>query len=157
MKKFIVLGCSLLLGMSLYAQDNKTMETKLTANAQYQGVEAHKKHYQVIYQLDSNNPDIIKKAIRNINNLLNDPRLKGKVEVELITFSGGTEALLKTSAFETQIKDLINKGVRVAQCSNSLQERNLTKEQMFDFIGYVPSGNGELVIRGSEGWTIVKP
>lgn len=157
MKKLIVLGCTLFTGLSLYAQETKDLPSKLQQNAQYMGAEAHKSHYKVIYQLDSNNPDIIKKAIRNINNLLNDPRLHGKVEVELITFSGGTEALLKTSVFEEQIKDLIQKGVRVAQCSNSLVERQLTKDQMFPFIGYVPSGNGELVIRGAEGWTIIKP
>ncbi|MVZ63046.1 DsrE family protein [Sphingobacterium humi] len=157
MRKFILLGCSLLLGISLHAQSKSNQDAMLKKNAEYAGAQAHKELYKVIYQLDSNNPDIIKKAIRNINNVLNDPRLKGKLEVELITFSGGTEALLKTSPFEEAIKDLIFKGVRVAQCNNSLQERNLTKDQLFPFIGYVPSGNGELVIRSAEGWTIVKP
>ncbi len=83
--------------------------------------------------------------------------MEGKIEVELITFSGGTEVMLKDSGYEDALKELIAKGVRVAQCTNSLHERNLKKEQLFDFIGYVPSGNGELVIRASEGWVIVKP
>lgn len=153
----IILICSIiLLSTSLKAQSNN-MENKLKENAQFTGAVAHNKHYKAIYQLDSNNPDIIKKAFRNIKNVLNDPRLEGKIEVELITFSGGTEVMLKDSGYEDALKELIAKGVRVAQCTNSLHERNLKKEQLFDFIGYVPSGNGELVIRASEGWVIVKP
>ncbi|UZJ66129.1 hypothetical protein OKW96_08620 [Sphingobacterium sp. KU25419] len=67
----------------------------LTKNASFQGAIAEKKVYHTIYQLDSNEPKTIEKAIRNINNALDDPRLKGKLTVELITFSGGTEAFLK--------------------------------------------------------------
>lgn len=130
----------------------------LTKNASFQGAIAEKKAYHTIYQLDSNDPKTIEKAIRNINNVLDDPRLKGKLTVELITFSGGTEAFLKsTSKYEEQFKKLIARGVIIAQCTNSLKERNLTKEQLFDFIGYVPSGNGELIIRAHQGWNIVKP
>jgi intracellular sulfur oxidation DsrE/DsrF family protein len=136
----------------------QTQEEVLTKNASYQGATAKSKNYHAIYQLDSNDPKIIEKAIRNINNVLDDPRLKGKITLELITFSGGTEAFLKsTSKYEEQFKKLIARGVLVAQCTNSLKERNLTKDQLFDFIGYVPSGNGELIIRAHEGWTIVKP
>jgi intracellular sulfur oxidation DsrE/DsrF family protein len=107
--------------------------------------------------MDQASPEIIKKTIRNINNLLQDPRLKGKVRVELVAFSGGTEAYRKGSEYEDGIKALINQGVIVVQCLNTLQERNIDKSELFDFLGYVPSGNGELLIRANEGWTIIKP
>ncbi len=155
--KNIILLCSLLMMGTLLKAQSTDLQSKLTHNAEFTGADTHNKHYKAIYQLDSNNPDVIKKAFRNIKNVLNDPRLKGKLEVELITFSGGTEVMLKDSAYADALKELIDKGVIVAQCTNSLQERNLKKEQLYDFIGYVPSGNGELVIRASEGWVIVKP
>lgn len=133
-------------------------QEELTKNALFQGAVAEKKVYHTIYQLDSSDPKTIEKAVRNINNALDDPRLKGKLTIELITFSGGTEAFLKDSSkYAEQFKKLIARGVIVAQCTNSLKERNLTKEQLFDFIGYVPSGNGELIIRAHQGWNIVKP
>ncbi|MCY4780447.1 DsrE family protein [Sphingobacterium sp. UT-1RO-CII-1] len=135
----------------------QSQEGRLQENKNYQGAEATKEHYKVIYQLDSKNPEIIEKAFRNIRNLLTDPRLKERLEVHLVTFSGGTEALLKNSAYRDQVVDLIEKNVQVTQCLNSLKERNLKKEDLFDFVGYTPSGNGELVIRAAEGWTIVKP
>ncbi|WP_400261659.1 DsrE family protein [Sphingobacterium sp. SG20118] len=154
-KTIIILILAVLSMGKLSAQ---TQDEVLLKNASFQGATADKKAYHAIYQLDSNDPKTIEKAIRNINNVLDDPRLKGKLTLELIAFSGGTEAFLKSSSkYEEQFKKLITRGVVVAQCTNSLKERNLTKEQLFDFIGYVPSGNGELVIRAHQGWTIVKP
>jgi intracellular sulfur oxidation DsrE/DsrF family protein len=129
----------------------------LSENAKFTGASATLSSYKAIYQLDQNNPDIVKKAVRNINNLISDPRLVGKIQVELITFSGGTETVMKGSPYEGDFKALIEKGVMVVQCQNSLRERKLTQDQMLDFLGYTPSGNGELVIRASQGWVIVKP
>jgi intracellular sulfur oxidation DsrE/DsrF family protein len=129
----------------------------LIDNAKFTGADGNIPSYKAIYQLDQNNPDIFKKAIRNINNLISDPRLAGKIQVELVTFSGATEGVMKGSPYEADIKALIEKGVIVAQCQNSLRERKLAKEQMLDFLGYTPSGNGELVIRATQGWVIVKP
>ena len=135
----------------------QTSDQALTHNRSFTGATAGKKEYKAIYQLDSNDPKIITKAIRNINNALNDPRIAGKLHVELIAFSGGTEAMLKDSKYGDDLKALVQKGVIVAQCNNSLHERNLTRDQLYDFIAVVPSGNGELIIREAEGWTIIKP
>ncbi len=154
MRKIMLIAAIVLGGYAAQAQDTASL---LKKNVQFQGAEATLPSYKAIYQLDTNNPDQVKKAFRNIRNVLNDPRLKGKISVELITFSGGTEVMLKTSAYEDDLKDLITKGVQVSQCTNSLQERNLTKAQIYDFIAYVPSGNGELVIRAADGWVIIKP
>ncbi|MBF4988151.1 DsrE family protein [Methylophilus sp. 14] len=141
----------------LFAQTSIALEDPFERNRLYVGAEATKGSYKAIYQIDSNNPDVIKKAIRNIKNLIEDPRLKGKVEVELVAFSGGTELLLKTSEYEAALRELITKGVVIVQCLNTLKERKLERSQFFDFVGFVPSANGELVIRGGDGWVIIKP
>lgn len=149
---------TLLILLSLFTFTSYAQTPDLDANKKYTGAVAAEKTYKAIYQLDSNDPKTIAKAIRNINNVLQDPRLKGKIEIELITFSGGTDTFLKSNEqYEQPIKELIKKGVIVAQCLNSLEERKLKKEDLFDFIGYVPSGNGELIIRANEGWVIIKP
>ena len=129
----------------------------LEQNRLYTGVLAKKKIYKAIYQMDNASPEIIQKTIRNINNLLKDPRLKGKVQVELVACSGGTEAYRKGSEYEEAIKGLIAQGVIVAQCLNTLEERKIDKSELYDFLAYVPTGNGELLIRANEGWTIIKP
>lgn len=141
---------------SFFMTEAKAQQT-LEQNKQYNGATANKQIYKAIYQMDNASPEIIKKTIRNINNLLNDPRLKGKLQVELIAFSGGTEAYRKGSEYEDAIKGLISQGVIVAQCLNTLVERKIDKSELYDFIAYVPTGNGELLIRANEGWTIIKP
>jgi len=155
MKQLITLALVFALIGSANAQTTDT--TLLAKNHDYAGAQATKKHYHAIYQLDSNDPKIIEKAIRNINNALVDPRLKDKVEIEVITFAGGTEVVVKGSKYEEALKDLVLKGVIVAQCNNSLRERKIERSGIYDFVGVVPSGNGELIIRQNEGWAVVKP
>ncbi|MFT4024151.1 MAG: DsrE family protein [Flavihumibacter sp.] len=155
MKKMIF--CALAAGLLMTGATAQTAGDPLTANAAFTGAKAEKKKYQAIYQLDNGDPKIIEKAIRNINNALADPRLSGKLTIELVTFSGGTEACLKGNKFEADLKSLVEKGVIVAQCSNSLRERKIERSQLYDFIALVPSGNGELILRQQQGWTIIKP
>ncbi|WP_312187669.1 DsrE family protein [Sphingobacterium sp.] len=156
MKKQLAIAC-ILFAMTII--EGKAQDSKLLIhNRQYPGAVPKKKAYKAIYQLDSNDPKIIEKAIRNINNVLKDPRLKGHLQVELVAFSGGTEAYFKkNSQYEKPLKDLVEKGVIVAQCLNTLEEKHIAKEELFDFIGYVPSGNSELILRANEGWVIIKP
>lgn len=135
----------------------QTNDKALENNKAFTGAKATKKLYHTIYQMDNNDPKIIEKAFRNINNALNDPRLTGKIEIELIAFSGGTDALLKGSKYEEDLKALVEKGVIVAQCNNTLKERKISRDQLYDFIAIVPTGNGELIIRQAEGWSVIKP
>ena len=129
----------------------------LQKNRAFTGATADQKNYKAIYQLDNGDPKIIDKAIININNALSDPRFGGKIKIELIAFSGGSDAYLKGSKYEEQLKDLVSKGVIVAQCNNTLILRKISRDQLYDFIAVVPSGNGELILRHADRWAIVKP
>ncbi len=64
---------------------------------------------------------------------------------------------LKESAYENELKALVERGVIVSQCNNTLKERKITRDELFSFISVVPSGTGELIIRQAEGWSVVKP
>jgi len=123
----------------------------------FQGAKATLKHYKALYILDENDPKKIAGTLRNINNALEDPRLKGKLEVELIAFGAGVEMYEKSGAYEKQLQDLKAKGVLLAQCENTVRERHIDKNTLFPFISYVPSGNGEIIIRGAQGWVLVHP
>ncbi len=127
------------------------------SNADFKGAVAKLPHYKALYFVDDTASAKINMTLRNINNALEDPRLKGKAEIELVAFSGGYTMFLKSGKYESQLKALQAKGVILAECENTLRERKIDKATLFDFIGYVPSGNGEIIIRGGEGWTIVHP
>ena len=135
----------------------QTIDNALKKNKAFTGAKATRKMYHAIYQMDNNDPKIIEKTIRNINNALTDPRLVGKIEIELIAFGGGTDAYMLGGKYENDLRALVEKGVIVSQCNNTLKERKITREQLYDFIAIVPSGNGELIIRQAEGWSVIKP
>jgi intracellular sulfur oxidation DsrE/DsrF family protein len=156
-KKITMKYLAILLFLTISISSCKIKSKLPDNNNNFIGAKAELAGYNAIYQLDTNDPKIINKAIRNINNALEDPRIKGKINIELIAFSGGTDAMLKGSNYETQLKDLSNKGVILAQCHNSLVEKGLKENSVYDFVSIVPSGNGELIIRGSQGWVIIKP
>ena len=149
----------LLLSVALlsYNSNAQTTNDVLQKNREFTGAKATQKMYHAIYQLDENDPKVIGKTIRNIKNALNDPRLKGKVQIELVAFADGTDAYLIGSKYEEDLKSLVGKGVIVAQCNNTLQERKITRDKIYNFIAVVPSGNGELIIRQAQGWSIIRP
>jgi uncharacterized protein len=123
----------------------------------FAGAKADLKHYNVVYQLDSDEEKLIKMTLRNINNALEDPRLKGKLQVELVAYAGGTNVFRKDQPYEKELLGLRAKGVILAQCLNTLRERNIPKSDLHPFISFVPSGNGELIIRQAQGWSLVHP
>jgi len=141
----------------LFSLSNLKAQDILERNKDFKGATATENHYKVVFQMDQGAPETIKKVFRNINNLLKDPRLSGKLEIELVAFSGGTEAYRKGSEYEQALINLIKQGVQVVQCSNTLIERKIDKSELYDFLAYVPTGNGELVIRAKQGWVIIKP
>ena len=154
MKQAMLFILSMTFFLSINAQ---TTDKVLEKNKAFTGAKPTRKSYHVIYQLDNGDPKSIEKAIRNINNALSDTRIAGKVKIEMIAFSGGTDAYMKGSKYEEDIKSLAEKGVIVAQCANTLRERKISTDQIYNFIAIVPSANGELIIRAGEGWTIIKP
>ncbi|WP_316822318.1 DsrE family protein [Pedobacter gandavensis] len=123
----------------------------------FTGAKATKKHYKALYVLNNGEEKRINACLRNIKNALEDPRLKGKLEVELIVFGDGVAVYNKNNSYEATLKALQAKGVVLAQCENTLRERKIDKSELFDFISFVPSGNGEIIIREAEGWAIVHP
>lgn len=153
-KLFLLFATGILFASFVSAQ---TKEDALQKNKEFTGAKAPLKEYHAIYQLDENNPAIFTKTIRNINNALNDPRLAGKIKIELIAYAGGTAINLKENNYGDQLKALVERGVIVAQCHNSLVEQKISPDKIYDFIAIVPTGNGELILRQAEGWAIVKP
>ena len=134
-------------------KNSSAQETKTP----FTGAVAKKKSYKALYVLNSAEEKHISATLRNINNALGDPRLKGKLEVELIAFGDGVAVYRKDGKFLEQLNLLKSKGVILAQCENTVRERKIDKSDLFDFISYVPSGNGEIIIRSAEGWVIVHP
>lgn len=123
----------------------------------FSGAQATKKSYKAIYQLNTDDEKKIKGTLKNIQNALEDPRLKGKIQIELVVHGGGVALYMKNRPYEGELKALLNNGVILAQCENTLRERKIEKEALWPFVSFVPSANGELIIRQADGWAYIHP
>ena len=127
------------------------------APAGFTGAQATATHYKVVYFIDESIEKKMKGILININNALDYPRLTGKLEIELVAFGEGVEIYKKTSHYDTALIKLQSRGVILAECSNTMRRLNISKDELWPFISYVPSGNGEIIIRQSAGWAVIHP
>jgi intracellular sulfur oxidation DsrE/DsrF family protein len=113
--------------------------------------------YNVLYIINFTDEKRIRGTFRNIDVALEDPRLKGKLHIELMCCGDGVVVYMKNGIFEPLLKDLQNKGVILAECTNTLIERKIDKNSLFPYISFVPSGPGEVILRQYDGWAIMHP
>ena len=152
MKKVITI---LMLSGILFTTD--LFSQTVTNPGSFHGAVANKKAYNALYILNQSDEKKVKSVLRNINNALDDPRLKGKIHVELVAFGDGVELFKKNNHYDTLLLALQNRGVILAQCLNTIKERKISKDELWPFISYVPSGNGEIIIRQYQGWATIHP
>ncbi len=150
MKTIVVLAFGLLIGQATVAQAQ-------TSPAAFEPAAATNKQYRVAYQLNTDDDDKIKGTLRNIKNAIDDPRLSGKLVVELVVHGAGVAVFRKTKPYEELVQELRKKGVMLAMCENTMRERKISRDELFPFINYVPTGNGELIIRQQNGWAFMHP
>lgn len=127
------------------------------ADGEFKGAVADKAHYGAIFQLDSGSEGSIKKTLNNIENLLHDPRVAGKIQVELLANSKGFNVYVKNNGLEPRLRHLQEEGVILAQCSNTLRELHVDRNDLYPFVSVVPSGVGEITLRESQGWAYIHP
>jgi len=130
---------------------------RVMAASVFHGAVATKASYGAIFQIDGGGNGAIKKTLNNIENLMNDPRLKGKVRIELIANSKGYAVYVKNNGFEEKLRQLQERGVILAQCNNTLRELHVDRKDLYPFVAIVPSGMGEITLRESEGWAYIHP
>ena len=124
----------------------------------FHGAEATKSRYRAVYQLNTADTSVISHALANIQNALNDPRLKGKLDMELVVYGGANILYRKDKPqYEQQLQNLQKQGVILAMCENTMRMRKIKREELFPFISYVPTANGELIIRQEDGWAVIRP
>ncbi|WP_428328760.1 DsrE family protein [Mucilaginibacter sp.] len=121
------------------------------------GATAKLSHYDALYILNSGDDHKIQATLHFIANALEDRRLKGKLHIELIAYSTGVNIYKKSGPYEKQLKELYDKGVVFAECNNTVVAMNISRNDLFPFVVYVPSGNGEIILRHYDGWAVVQP
>ena len=92
---------TLLLLLVLLALSTKVA---LSQSTDFAGAQPTLTHYKALYYLNESDPKKIKMTLRNIDNAFEDPRLKGKLEVELVAYSDGYIVYDKNGPYEEMLK-----------------------------------------------------
>jgi len=111
--------------------------------------------YKVVFQLTSNEVDVYKSIISQINNLLN--AMPNEVTVEVVCHGRSSSfCVQENNSFIPQIQALVQQGVQIKVCQNMLHANGITPQQLMPQIDIVPAGIAELVKRQHEGWAYIK-
>ncbi len=148
----ILFSLTTLCSLPLLAQ-----QKQLQQNDEFTGAKPKLSKYKAIYVLSSNDEKHVTHLLKNMRNALLDPRLKGKLKLELVVYGEGFSVYNKTGPYEEQLKELKKMGVILAQCQNSIIARKIDTTTLFPFISYVPSAQGEIIIRGADKWVVIQP
>lgn len=93
-----------------------------------------------------------------INNLKNLREGWPKAEVEIVFHGNGIFMVMgEKTKYSKELQDFVeNKNVKMVVCENTMKQKKVTKSQLLPFIGTVPMGIGEIVIKQEKGWSYLK-
>jgi intracellular sulfur oxidation DsrE/DsrF family protein len=111
--------------------------------------------YRTVFQVTEDQGDAWDFVVPHVTNL-QAAMAKDGVEVEVVFFGPGVKMLTKNNkAYEERLKQLADKGVKLAACQNAMKFFKLTTEDMFPFAVQVDAGVAELTRRQAEGWSYI--
>ena len=64
--------------------------------------------------------------------------------------------MTEKSAVAEGIAIMIKNGVIFVACENTMAKKNITKEELIENVGTVPSGIVEIIIKQEQGWSYIK-
>lgn len=109
--------------------------------------------HRTVVHLNEADPSKIQAVLQNLTNLY--AALGPDLRVELVAHGPGI-AVATESAGEL-LTGLLESGLQLCVCQNTLTARGLTPERIHPQATIVPSGVAQLVIRQSEGWSYLHP
>lgn len=131
-----------------------TLITMTSSNAQSKRAKVNQKH-KVVFQMSSNDPQSQKSLVNNIQNI--KKAWGGKVAIEVVALGQGIELVMtEKSAVAQDVTKMIKTGVIFVACENTIAKKNITKAELIENVGTVPSGVAEIIIKQEQGWSYIK-
>lgn len=95
------------------------------------------------------------RVFRNAGNLLDDETIAG--EVVVVCNSAGVSHVLDPSTVEPAVSRVLDRGVRVVACQNSLDSRDADPDALLEGVDAAPTAMGELTRLQAQGYAYVRP
>ena len=108
-----------------------------------------------IIQVNFKDPERQEHGLDNMENILKEAP---DAQLEVICHGEGISLLTKKHSGKLDlVKSLMKKGVRFVACENTLRKKSLTKKDLLEGTGKVPSGAIEVIKKQSEGYSYFRP
>lgn len=115
-----------------------------------------KPRQQVVLQISDDNVKTWQTAFNVVNNLTNTYG-KGNVDVEIVAFGDGINALTFDSKAASRIPGANAQGAKVIACENSMRRFKLSQNDMAPELVYVEAGVRRIIERQGQGWVVIRP
>lgn len=109
----------------------------------------------VVVQLNDPGPAKARAVAQNVLNLLTD--LGADTLVEVVAFGPAIQAATLTADTADALRGLLEQGVHVAVCANSMRSQHFDLVDMVPGVRLVPAGVAHLVRRQRSGWSYLRP
>ncbi|MDF9747301.1 DsrE family protein [Natrinema salsiterrestre] len=111
---------------------------------------------QTVFHLIADEPAQQRTALTIAENLTEDDSVEID-DVAIVAQADGIEPLTAGGDGSETVKSLLEAGIAVKACSNTLEMKDLADSDLVEGVETVPSGGGELTRLQSEGYAYIRP
>lgn len=111
---------------------------------------------QTVFHLMSGDATEQKTALTIADNLRQDESVDMD-DIAIVAQSEGITPLTAGGENSEQVESLLDNGVSVKACSNTLDTKDLEESDLVDGVETVPSGAGELTRLQNDGYAYIRP
>ena len=117
---------------------------------------AQDKPQRLLIQISDYNPKVWGLALSNARNVRHDLG-PDKVEIEIVVYGPAIRMLEMDSDWHDRVTQVIDEGIRVIACENTMKSMKLTRNDMLGGVEFVKTGLAHVMRRQLEGWAYARP
>jgi hypothetical protein len=117
---------------------------------------AQDKPQRLLIQISDFNPKVWGLALANARNVRHDLG-PDKVEIEVVVYGPAIRMLEMDSDWRDRVTQVIDEGIRVIACENTMASMKLTRKDMLGGVEFVKTGLAHVMKRELEGWAYARP
>ncbi|ELZ22212.1 hypothetical protein C477_04299 [Haloterrigena salina JCM 13891] len=111
---------------------------------------------QTVFHLIADDPDQRQTALTIAKNLTEDDSVEID-DIAIVAQAEGIEPLTAGGDGSNMVEELLERGLSVKACGNTLELKDLAESDLVDGVETVPSGGGELTRLQDEGYAYIRP
>ena len=118
--------------------------------------QAQDRPQRLLIQISDYNPKVWGLALANARNVRHDLG-PDKVEIEIVVYGPAIRMLEMDSDWRDRVTQVIDEGIRVIACENTMKTMKLTRNDMLGGVEFVKTGLAHVMKRELEGWAYARP